>query len=137
MLLLFQQGHLTRSRVFFAKRSFSAWLHLSSSAGALAALQSHTRYHRTPRLPKMWNTLGQCSHCTTSPSHLSLQLFLSINTHGNFVNSSRQLFVSRHTVRLLNGTGGLTSIRCGERARPRMEPVYMPEYTRARDLERS
>ena len=72
MLLSLKQGHLTRSRVFFAKRSFSAWLHLSSSAGALAAFHSHTKYHKTPRLPKMWNTLGQCSHCTMDPNHLLL-----------------------------------------------------------------
>ena len=49
----------TRSIVFFARRSFSAWVHLSSSSGALADLHSHTKYHSTPRVPKMWNTLGQ------------------------------------------------------------------------------
>ena len=54
---------LTRSRVLFARSSFSALLHLESSSGALADFHSHTRYHITPMLPKMWNTLGQCSHC--------------------------------------------------------------------------
>lgn len=54
---------LTRSRVPFAKSSFSALLHLASSSGALADFHSHTRYHSTPMLPNMWNTLGQCSHC--------------------------------------------------------------------------
>lgn len=30
-----------------------------------------------------------------------------------------------------------TSMRCGAAARPSTEPVYMPEYTSASDLERS
>jgi hypothetical protein len=102
-------------------------------------IQNTTRRQECRRCETHWASAATAPliPITSSSARAAAAILPSTNTHDNFCRGGRRRPLSQHMVSLLNGTSGHTSMRCGERARPRMEPVYMPEYTRARDLERS